>query len=336
MPGPTPPFRFLEDKMNISISGRIVGRGLVGLAALMMSSAAFAAPTPRRSPTASSPPCSARDGATATYGAASQSGDVVTISDFKVNSPKRGEITVPAIVVTGATDRQPGGFTASSIAFDAGTIAERDNTVTWTTGHQPQRCRADPCRNHRGGQVRAVLGIRDHRHHGLRPQGPAEPGQGRQRHRQAGRCRQRRAVLDERRDLGHHGAARYGSRFAGQGPRRRPLLGDTLNLDILVDGTFDAAKQTTTFQQISVDSPGLGKLSISGTFGGMPLDKMASPDAGSAAADTATIENATIRFDNYGIGAEGPRNPGQGARRLALGSRDHAARQPAAPVQPGA
>ncbi len=63
--------------------------------------------------------------AVASYDNAVADGDTITITGFKAVQPKRTDrdITVATIVITGAAERQPGGFTAASMTFSDGSAS---------------------------------------------------------------------------------------------------------------------------------------------------------------------------------------------------------------------
>ncbi len=96
---------------------------------------AEAAPTPEAVGNALAAAVGAEGTGTLTFASATGSGDAVTLSGVKIVSPHGEEtITIPAIMLTGVADRQPGGFTAASLAFDKGSAVARGRTLTWATG----------------------------------------------------------------------------------------------------------------------------------------------------------------------------------------------------------
>jgi hypothetical protein len=110
---------------------------LSAAAALLLFAAgsASAAPAPDAVAAALAAAVSAEGTGTLTFGSATASGDSVTLSDVKIVSPHGEEtVTIPAIVLGHVADRQPGGYTAASLAFDKGSAVARGRTVTWATG----------------------------------------------------------------------------------------------------------------------------------------------------------------------------------------------------------
>src|SRR5690606_25473683 len=59
----------------------------------------------------------------ATYESASASGDEISIAGYEmVNTTNGGTMSIPTIIVTGAEEREKGGFTAAGMRFDDGTL----------------------------------------------------------------------------------------------------------------------------------------------------------------------------------------------------------------------
>ena len=71
----------------------------------------------------------------ASYGDAAANGDTITITGFKAVQPKRSgrDLTIATIVIAGAAERQPGGFTAASMTFNDGSVTYRRERVAWQT-----------------------------------------------------------------------------------------------------------------------------------------------------------------------------------------------------------
>jgi hypothetical protein len=111
---------------------------------LLTSAAAFllfaavsaeAAPAPEAVGAALAAAVSAEGTGILTFGSATASGDGVTLSDVKIVSPHGDEtVSIPRIVLGGVADRQPGGYTAATLAFDKGSAVARGRTLTWATG----------------------------------------------------------------------------------------------------------------------------------------------------------------------------------------------------------
>jgi hypothetical protein len=73
--------------------------------------------------------------AVATYDNAAADGDTITVSGFKAAQPKRTDrdITIATVVIAGAAERQPGGFTAASMTFSDGSVSDKEGVLKWQT-----------------------------------------------------------------------------------------------------------------------------------------------------------------------------------------------------------
>ena len=287
--------------MTVSISGRTALRGLVLVSALLMSSASFAASDAKKVADDIVALLKAKGDQNVTYGAATAAGDVVTISDFKLSSGKEGEITIPAIVVTAPVDRQPGGFTATSIAFDNGQFLKGDNTAKWATGIVNDAIVPAP------SEVEAKAKLTPFSHFGIgsitatNKKDQPEPVT------IASFAIDLSNVVDGTPNDGKlqiTGIAIPQAVIATEAQAKATLdqLGYTsLLLNVAIDGGYDEAKQSATIRQIEVDGKDMGKLTITGSFGGLTREKLQSTDAMKNVASTATLENASVRFENAGI-----------------------------------
>ncbi|HWJ76215.1 MAG TPA: hypothetical protein VNX29_23880 [Kaistia sp.] len=287
--------------MRVSISGRAAARGLVLVSALLMTTAAFAASDAKKVADDIVAALQAKGGAKATYGSAAASGDIVTITDFKVTSPKDGEVTIPSLVVTSPTDRQPGGFTATSIAFDSGLFVKGDNTAKWTTGIVNDAVVPAP------SEVDSKAKFTPFTHFGIgaisatNKKDQPEP-----------------VTIDNvSMDLANvvdgtandvklqiSGIAVPQAVIATEAQAKATLdqLGYTsLLVNVNIEGGYDPTKETATIRKIEIDGKDMGKLTITGSFGGLTRDKLQSSDAVNNVASTATLENASVRFENAGI-----------------------------------
>lgn len=287
--------------MTVSIPRRAAARGLVVVSALLLSTAAFAVSDAKKVADDIVAVVQARGDGQASYGSAAASGDVVTITGFKVLSQKNGEVTIPSIVVTNPADRQPGGFTAASIAFDGGQLLKGDNTLKWTTGITKDAVVPTPA------EIAADAKLTPFSHFGVdgitatNKKDQPEPVK----------------VDSVSVDLsGVVDGTPSDLKFSVAGisvpqaviatePQAKATLDQlgyqSLLLNFNVGGGYDAAKQTVTIRQIEIDGKDMGTLTVTGSFGGVPREKLQSSDAMKNVADTMTLENASVRFENAGI-----------------------------------
>ena len=88
----------------------------------------------------------------ASYADASANGDDVTINELKVTG-EGDTMTIPAVVITGAADRDKGGFTAQSLSFDGGTLVTDSSRPS--NGRAP-RSMVPSCRRPRRSRPRPI------------------------------------------------------------------------------------------------------------------------------------------------------------------------------------
>ena len=292
--------------MRVSIAGRNAASGLAALSVLLMAGTAFAASDAKKVADDLVAAAQAKGDQKASYGGATASGDVVTITAFKVTTPRGGEVTVPSVVVTNPADRQGGGFTATSISFDAGTLIHKDDTATWKTATLSDAVIPAPSEIHLSTMKiapfshLAIAGIS-----ATNKKDQAEP-----------------LTIDTVNfDLsnvvdGTPNAAKLlvsginvPAAVIASKPDAKAVLDQlgysTLQLDAGFSGTYDPAAQTLALDSVTLDGKGIGKLTITGLFGGVerntPETKAGAQAEAKEAAGKMTIEKLQVRFDDAGI-----------------------------------
>ncbi len=287
--------------MTVSISGRAALRGLVLVSAVLMSTASFAASDAKKVADDIVAVLQAKGNAKASYGTATASGEVVTISDFKLTSGKEGEVTIPAIIVTAPADRQPGGFTATSIAFDNGLYVKGDNTAKWATGIVNDAVVPAP------SEVEAKAKLTPFSHFGIATITATNKKDQPEPVTIANVAIDLSNVVDGMANDGKlqiSGISIPAAVIATEPQAKATLdqLGYTsLFLNVNIDGGYDEAKQAAAIRQIEVDGKDMGKLTITGSFGGLTREKLQSTEAMKSLQSTVTLENASVRFENAGI-----------------------------------
>ncbi|WEK48666.1 MAG: hypothetical protein P0Y66_12635 [Candidatus Kaistia colombiensis] len=285
--------------MNLTVSGFAV-RSLTLASALMLSTAAFAAPDAQKIADAFVAAAQARGEAKVTFDAAKADGDNVTLSNVKMVSKHGGDVTIPAVVIESPLERTSGGFTAASISFDAGKVVDDQTTITWDKGLFKDAIVPAPTEINSKAKITPFSNMEISAINVASAEAPAPI-----------------TVDSVNVTLGDiiEGAPNDGQlRITGVNVPGEVLksdeqtkdwveqLGyDKLNFDVGIDGAYDNSKQTFTFRSISLDGKDVGKLVITGTFGGLPREKLQDPEKLSELAATATVDNAKIRFDNAGI-----------------------------------
>lgn len=282
--------------MNVSLSG---ARGLVLVSTLLLSTTAFAAPDATKIANSVVAALQAKGGAKASFDSASANGDDVVITNLKV-SREGSDATVPSVVIASPVERTPGGFTAASISFDNGKIVDGEQTISWKTGISKDAVVPDPTEVHSTAKITPFSHFEID---GISVAAPNAPDP---------------VTVDSFAvDLGNvvDGAPNEGKltvaginvpgsvlKASGQGSSTITDLGyDSLSLNVGIQGSYDAAKSALTINGITLDGKDMGKLSISGTFGGVPREKLQNADQLHELAPTATLEVAEVRFDDAGL-----------------------------------
>lgn len=275
-------------------------RGLTLVTALLLSTAAFAAPDAKKVADDVVAALQAKGDTKATYEKADTAGDSVTILNLTV-TPKEGDtVTIPALVIASPVDRQPGGFTASSITFDAGTAVGTDKKLSWAKASATDAIVPAPSEMHSKSKLTPFTHMEIS---GIVAASSAAPAP---------------VTIDTVSvDLGNvvDGAPSDGTlKIAGinipgdvlkadeQTKDWVEQLGyDKLDLDVTIDASFDNTKDSLLIKTISIDGQDVGKLTISGTFGGLPRAKLQDPQKLKEIAATATVDAANFQFENKGV-----------------------------------
>jgi hypothetical protein len=236
----------------------------------------------------------------ATYDEATANGDVITISGFKIVRTDAKTISVPSVIVTGAAMRTPGGFTATSIAFDEGTAKRGEDIVTWKTGvvedavvPSAEEIKAETDFRPFGKLVVSGLTIAE--------SNLAKP-----------------VTADEIRVVMDNDADGYPTAFAAQitgiefgvevladRPQEKAIIDalgyESFDVNINVAGAFDRQNETMTLETFTINTAEVGTVSIEARFGGMSSGKIAAARLDSQARSDAKLESLQIRFDNAGV-----------------------------------
>ncbi len=242
--------------------------------------------------------------AQASYADATVSGDTIIITGFKAVQPKRTsrDIDIATIVVSGAAERQPGGFTATSIAFNNGTAKDRTSTVAWQTAVVANA--VVPTADEIKGLSNKILPFSTATVSGITISDPqlAQP-------------------IDVAKVDFTMGADANGEpnsvTFTTTGvhlpasafstPEVRGMmqgLGYTdLVLSVALDAGFDTAADKFALRGFTLDVTDVGKLAITGAFSDVKVHGMvgASTDGTPAAKQSPSLDALSIRFDNAGV-----------------------------------
>lgn len=241
------------------------------------------------------------DKSTAKYDGATAIGDDVTITGFSATNPKGGVITIPTITIANAQPRDAGGFTASAMTFDNGTVVDEDTNVAWQMGSLKDATVPSPA------EIKAKAHIRPFSEvtvSGLSIAGGELP-----------------APLDIASigvaiDIDAEGNPRdFDLKVASinipaavfaEDPQQKAILdelgytsGFMVNLDVA--GAYETEGDEVTLRTFTLDAADVGKLAVTGKFNGISLGDMAQGAEPGDAGKNGALEALTIRFDNAGV-----------------------------------
>lgn len=242
----------------------------------------------------------ASDSTKASYETATADGDNVTITGFSAINPKGGTITIPTILIAGATPRSEGGFTATGMTFDNGKVIDDDSDVSWATGSLAdatvpsadeikQEVRLRPFSrvdvggiNIEGSDLPAPLTI---------------------------------SAIGVALDIDDQGnprdfdmsidAINVPPEVFAADPQAKAML-DELGyngfvIDLDVAGAYETDGDKLTLRTFTIEAPDVGKLAVTGKFQGVPMSKIFEGDDPGAAGANGSLETLSIRFDNAGV-----------------------------------
>jgi hypothetical protein len=262
--------------------------------------AAHAAPDAKAIADSLAAAAAATDRVQASYGSASAAGETITISDFTIKRSDAKTIVIPAVVITGALPRDPGGFTAQSIAFDGGTATRGKDVVTWQTGlvedalvPSAEEIKAETDVRPFGKLVVGGLQISE--------SNLAEP-----------------VTAEEIRVIMEADADNFPSAFAAQvsgiqfpadilkgRPQEKAIVDalgyESFDVNISVSGAFDRAAQAMSLNALTINTAGVGNLSVKARISGMSPGRITATRVDAEARSETKLENLEVRFDNAGV-----------------------------------
>ena len=236
----------------------------------------------------------------ASYNEATANGDDITISGYTITRTNARTIEIPTIVVTGAAMREPGGFTAQSIAFDDGKVTRGNDVATWTTGlieealiPSVEEIKAEanilPF-----GKI-AISGLALSESNLSKPVTATEL----------------RVVMQANVDgsPGAFAAQFSGIHFSAELLKGRPqekavldALGyEEFDLNVAVAGAFDAATQSMTINTLTINTAEVGTITVKARLSGISPGKLLATRTDAETRAEAKLDNFEIRFDNVGI-----------------------------------
>lgn len=263
-------------------------------------SPAFAAPDARTVADSLAAAAAATGRVKATYDDATASGDAITISGFKVIRSDAKTITIPSVIVTGAAIRTPGGFTATSIAFDGGTAKRGQDVVSWKTAivedavvPSAEEIKAETDFRPFGKLVVSGLTIAESN---LAKPVTAEGI---------------RVVMDNDAD-GYPTAfaaqitgIQFGAEVLADRPQEKAIVDalgyESFDVNVNVAGAFDHQSETMTLETFTINTAEVGTVTITARLSGMSPGKIAATRLDAKAQSNAKLESLQVRFDNAGV-----------------------------------
>lgn len=236
-----------------------------------------------------------------TYDSATNNGDDVVLTGFSVVDTDGNTAAIPQLVISGAAEREDGGFTAAEIAFDNGSATSDGDTITWQTGAMQDavvpsveevkaRAKMRPFTqldvgsiNITGPDMAAAVDI-----------ATVSMSVG--------------DVIDGA--LSDLVLKTNGIHIPSElvtDPQQKALIQalgyDEFLVDLTVDGAFDSVADVLTLRTITLHAADVGTLTMTGKFSGISVGGMAASDEEKAAdaKSNARLDTMTIRFDNGGV-----------------------------------
>lgn len=235
-----------------------------------------------------------------TYEAATADGDAVIISGLKLAVPAEGAVvTIPAVVISGAAERETGGFTAARIAFDGGTATSPAGGVAWATAAID------------GAIVPSADEVKMRAR--IRPFGKLMLGAVAINQAETGDPIAIAALSVEIGEIAEGTPTAIlvkatGARLPASivtnpiGGAMIEGLGYTEFLaDVTMDSTYDMAADTVTVRALTIDAAEIGKIAVTAEFSGLSFRGLSDPEESAAARAAARLDSMTVRFDDAGF-----------------------------------
>ncbi len=242
--------------------------------------------------------------AEASYGDAAASGDTITITGFKAIQIKRTgrDITVASIVIAGAAERQPGGFTAQSMTFNDGSASYRKGKMTWQSAVVADAVIPTPdeikslSNKYLPFSTAAVSGIAITDPELAQPIDVAKVD-----------LAMAADANGEPNSVTFTTTGVHLPASAFNAPEARSMmqsLGYTdLVLSVNFDAGFDTGADKFTLRSFALDIADVGKLAITGAFSNVKVHDMvgSGADGKPAPKPSPDLDALTVRFDNAGV-----------------------------------
>ncbi len=235
-----------------------------------------------------------------TFDSASAAGDDVTVTNLKIDGNDGSTITIPTVFITNAQPRSQGGFTASALSFDNATMLNEGNTITWGAASATDAIVPSPEEVRSKAKLRpfSAMNIANMQVSGGDLPSPLDI-----------------ASVGVTVDLDDGGLPRDFSLnvtsinisseivATADSDFRELVQGlgyDSFVVSLLVEGGYETANDRLILRSFTVDTPNVGKFTLSGIISGVKASDLADDQSPDVLAD-GKLESLVIRFDNAGV-----------------------------------
>lgn len=269
-------------------------------AVLLYSFAAIAEPIPSQIADSLVAATTATGRVQASYENATANGDDIIVSGYKITRKGANAIEIPTILISGAVEREGGGFTAKTIAFDNGKASRGNDTGTWSTGLIEDALIPS------ADEIKAEADILPFGKFTINELALAESNL-----KTPATAAQISIVMQPAADgsPGAFAAQISGIHFAAEvlkGRTHEKAVLDALgyeqfDLNIAVAGAFDAASQSMTLNTLTINAAEIGNVTIKASLSGVSLGKIIATRTDAETRSEAKLDNLEVRFDNVGV-----------------------------------
>jgi hypothetical protein len=236
----------------------------------------------------------------ASYDSAAAEGDAIAIVNYKLLRTNAQTIVIPKLVITGAEPRQPGGFTAASIAFDGGKATHGKDTVTWETGLVEDAVVPS------AEEVKAESNIRPFGKLTMSKIIAEESNLA-----EKVTVNDVSMVLQSAADgstgafASQVGGINFSSAVFEDQPQQKAILDalgyENFDVNVAAAGAFDAASEQMTLSGLTINTADVGTLTVKAQLSGVSPGGAITSNKQSETRSDAKLNNLEIRFDNSGV-----------------------------------
>ena len=280
------------------MTGTFLRRAVCGLF-LLAAFPAHSAPAPQTVADLLTAAVAATGEATLTYDSVVGDDASVTLSGVKLTAKDGSVAAVPVLVITGAAERQPGGFTATRITADQGNATGHGEIATWATaaleGVIVPSADEVKARAHVRPFAKATMGTMNVS--GADLAAPID-------------------VASVTADIGDVIEGSPSSIQVHATGVRLPtaLLSNSLFnavivmldykeflADIAFDGEYDTTADTVAVRAFTIDAATVGKITVAGKASGFSVKGLTTPEKSKEARANARLDKLIVRLDNAGF-----------------------------------